>query len=489
MSKLTQPKTLVRGDDKFVSTKGYAISKNGNDEWVEWLKKYLTVKPAVNPEAPSGAASAFPVYRENSKKIYLPISLGFKLFGAPPVYNYTLPQGDTCDLLEFKGTLRPEQQHPVATFLEAASCPAAGKRGGIISLACAAGKTVLALYIIASLKRKAIVVCHKEFLINQWRERIAMFIPQARVGLIKGKVTDVKDKDIILASLQSLSMKEYPVDTFAGIGTAVFDEAHHLGAEVFSQAMPKLTCEVMLGLSATLNRSDGLRRVFEWYLGKPTVQGIKKRTDTNMTIHMVQYYDPHPDFGRELLMYNNKRNIPRMMGNITKFDPRNEMIIDLLEEVLRKEPGRKSLILSHRRVHLAQLEVILLDRNLGSIGYYVGGMKEADLKASETKDIMLGTYTMISEGFDVPALNTLVLATPISNVEQSIGRIQRQKPEDRKFIPYVIDIWDTFSIFNNQGYKRLRFYKSNGYNITPNIEIETERDNTNLKYSFIEDDD
>jgi superfamily II DNA or RNA helicase len=92
-------------------------------------------------------------------------------------------------------------------------------------------------------------------------------------------------------------------------------------------------------------------------------------------------------------------------------------------------------------------------------------MCQKDLKESETKNILLGTYTMVSEGFDVPSLNTLVLASPISSVEQSIGRIQRQKEADRKYIPYVIDIWDNYSLFKNQGFKRHTFYKKNGYEV------------------------
>jgi superfamily II DNA or RNA helicase len=92
-------------------------------------------------------------------------------------------------------------------------------------------------------------------------------------------------------------------------------------------------------------------------------------------------------------------------------------------------------------------------------------MSQKDLKESESKNILLGTYTMVSEGFDVPTLNTLVLASPISSIEQSIGRIQRQKEVDRKYIPIVIDFWDNYSLFKNQGFKRHTFYKKNGYDV------------------------
>ena len=97
----------------------------------------------------------------------------------------------------------------------------------------------MALNIACQLKRKTIVVCHKSFLIDQWSESINQFIPNAKVGYIQGKTIDIEDKDIVLAMLQSLSMKEYNEEIFEKFGFAVFDEAHHLSAEVFSKAMRK----------------------------------------------------------------------------------------------------------------------------------------------------------------------------------------------------------------------------------------------------------
>ena len=65
-----------------------------------------------------------------------------------------------------------------------------------------------------------------------------------------------EDKDIVVGSLQSLSMKEYDEEIFEKFGFAVFDEAHHLSAEVFSKAMRKISPKYILGLSATIKRND-----------------------------------------------------------------------------------------------------------------------------------------------------------------------------------------------------------------------------------------
>jgi superfamily II DNA or RNA helicase len=447
----------------YLSSRGYAIDMVGNESQIEVLRKLLTAKPRVHPDMPNAEdIKAFPVYRESTKKFYMPKAFGLEKFGKPTVN--TLHKGNDAALI-FKGSLRAEQEEPVQLFMESCADPSRG--GGIISVGCGFGKTLMGLNIACRLKTKTLVICHKEFLMNQWRERIEEFIPTARVGRIKQNKVDVENKDIVLASLQSLAMKDYPDSIFQEFGFVILDECHHTSAEVFSRALHKITSPYILGLSATLDRKDGLRKVFEWFIGKP-VFVLKKRLESDLIVKIVPFYDPHPDYGRERFMYNGKLNVAQMINAITDFRPRNELIIKTLKEVLDKEPNRKVLILSDRRKHLQTLECMIKEQGLGTIGYYVGGMKEADLKASEGQKILLGTFALASEGMDVPALNTLILASPISAIEQPIGRIQRQKAHERQCIPLVIDVWDQFSLFKNQGFRRITFYKKNGYSFAKN---------------------
>ena len=91
-----------------------------------------------------------------------------------------------------------------------------------------------------------------------------------------------------------------------------------------------------------------------------------------------------------------------------------------------------------------------------SSGVYLGGMKTKNREETVNTPVIIGTYQASGEGFDVPELDTLILATPKSDVEQAVGRILRQKNKNE---PIVIDIVDSFSIFKGQYYKRRRFYK------------------------------
>jgi superfamily II DNA or RNA helicase len=455
--------------ETYLSRRGYAVLKTGtaeNQALIEELKASLTVSPKVHPDmaalAPGDAEPvSFPVFRESSKKLYLPKYYGLQRFG-PPRHDALSAGNDTT--LVFRGTLRPEQVIASQNYIQAVQDPT--KMGGILSLFCGGGKTVLALYLTAYFKKKTLILVHKEFLMNQWKEEIQAFLPDARVGLIKQSKVQVADKDIVIASVQSVAMRDYPAEVFESFGMIIIDECHHMGAEVFSRALPKITSRIMLGLSATLERNDGMTKVFCWYLGVP-VYSQKKRADTGTEVRMVSYYNPHPDYGRELSFHRAGRKIlrtPNMISNIAMFEPRNLKIIELVRDLMEREPRRQFIILSERIAQLRHLETLF--RPHYTTGFYIGGMPQSELDKSATRQVILASYQMSSEGMNIPTLNTLILATPICSVEQSIGRIQRQKPEEREYIPLVIDIWDRFSRFQSQGKTRIKHYTAQGYTIT-----------------------
>jgi superfamily II DNA or RNA helicase len=101
------------------------------------------------------------------------------------------------------------------------------------------------------------------------------------------------------------------------------------------------------------------------------------------------------------------------------------------------------------------------DAGFATVGYYVGGMKENALKASEDKQILIGTFAMCEEGLDVPTLCRLVMCTPRTTIEQTVGRILRSNHEQ----PVVVDIVDTHDLFQKQWAKRKTYYRKEKYAI------------------------
>jgi superfamily II DNA or RNA helicase len=138
------------------------------------------------------------------------------------------------------------------------------------------------------------------------------------------------------------------------------------------------------------------------------------------------------------------------------------MVIKIKEELDANE-NRQILILSDRKQQLEDFDKLLKESGVESVGYYVGGMKKNDLKKSESCRVLLGTYPMANEGLDIPSLNGLVLATPKSDIIQTVGRICRMKHENIQ--PLIIDLVDNFSVFEKQGKKRLDLYRKNKYEV------------------------
>jgi superfamily II DNA or RNA helicase len=441
-----------------LSKRGYSILKEeiSYDDILD-IRKELTVKPFVSTDY-GAAPKPFPIYCESVKKLYLPRYYGQKKYGLPS--ETKLLEAKKIDIT-FSKTLKEKQLPIVDAYIKAVE----EVGGGIISVPCGYGKTVIALYIAAKLKVKTLVVVHKEFLLNQWKERIKEFLPNAKIGRLQSSIIHVEGYDIVIGMLQSISMIEYNESIFSEFGLVIYDECHHLGAETFSRALLKTSANYTLGLSATPKRLDGLSKVFEWYLGE-IVYSIKKRDEDDVNVKMVIYKNADSKYSKEVLNFKKKPNMATMINNICEFLPRTLKIIEHLSNCLKE--GRKILMLSDRREHLKVLHELIskIEDGKYTSGFYLGGMKEKDLQETETKDVILGTFMMASEGFDCKyPLDTIFLTSPKSNIEQAVGRILRQDAKDRKFTPLIYDIADDFSLFAKQKLKRVAFYNKNNYKI------------------------
>lgn len=439
----------------YLGKRGYIVRKSYlNQHKLNEIKMDLTVKPFIQGDYGGGELNEpFPIYLENENKLYVPKFYGIEKLGLP-LLN-TIPPGDDIDI-DFSLNLKPEQQAPADATIEAYH----EKGGGILSLPCGFGKTILALYFISQIKKKTLVVVHKEFLMNQWVERIKFALPNAKIGLVQADKVQIDGYDIVIGMLQTLSMKDFAANAFDSIGHVIIDECHRIPSRVFSRALLKFNCNYMLGLSATPSRKDGLMKVLKYYIGD-VVYMVKSAERNEIKVERMVYESDNEVYQKEVTTYRGQVQCATMINNICEFMPRTRSMMRRVVELLNENSERQILILSDRKNHLEDCFNIAHEMGVESVGYYVGGMKKEKLKQSEGCRLLLGTYPMAKEGLDIPSLNGLVLGSPISDIIQSIGRIDRKKHENIQ--PIIIDCVDNFSIYESQAKKRLAVYKKKCY--------------------------
>ena len=470
-------------ENKYINRRGYIIRKSIlSEKEIKKIRKDLLVSP-YNPiknkliqmqkkrgvEVQNDKSEEFKIYAENENKFYLPIFYGRKHLGIEESNAMISQKYTPIDIL-FHGSLRQPQQEVATKAFEHLK----KEGGGLLQLRCGFGKTILALYLFSILKVKTLVIVHKEFLMTQWKERIEQFLPEAKIGTLQQSNIDIEGKDIVIGMLQSISSKKYGPEIFSEFGMCCFDECHHLGAAVFSRAMDITRTRYMLGLSATPDRKDGLRKVFDYQLGE-VICKVDAKVTHHVEVKTVDFDDPNiieSEDGNRVIVYKNKGKYTRclysehpqmrvkLIGHVTTSDARMELIMKEVTE-LCEDPLRRVLILSERRNHLKDFGKLLEEKKI-NYGFYWGGEKQAKLDEASTKKVILGTYHMASEGMDIPELNAVILASPKSDVKQSVGRILRKT--DHGIVPLVIDIVDKdLPCFRRQLNVRKKLYASCGF--------------------------
>jgi superfamily II DNA or RNA helicase len=410
------------------------------------IKRELKVRP-FHVKGFGQPKKPFKCFRETEDTLYVPKYYNVGHFKYDTIKQLDEKVVSLASDVKFAGALRAEQKEPFDKVVS--SIKTTG--GAVLSIRCGGGKTVLALAIIAALGVKTLVVVPKEFLMKQWKERIEQFIPQARVGRIQGKVADVEDKDIVLGMINSLALKKYDRSLMRQFGFCVVDECHKTATEMFSKALPRISTRWTLGLSATPKRADGTECVFHWFLGQMAYQNSTE--EHHVGVQLIPFISS--SYQEKFLRDEKTPNIAAMINQIAAHSRRNALLVKRIRALVA-ETDRKVLLLGGRVKMLKDMCKEVQNEYKISAGLYIGGMREEALKASEAKQIIFATYKMASEGLDIKGLNTLILATPRVDIQQSVGRILRDRHSTTELL--IIDIIDCFSLFKGQGKKRLKYY-------------------------------
>lgn len=370
----------------------------------------------------------------------------------------------------FAGELRPEQQHAVRAMEQ--------HDIGVLCAPPGSGKTVMGCALIARHRTAVLVLVHRAILLDQWKETAMTFLglKKKEIGVWRGSKPRLTHR-FDIAMLPSLSRAADYATAFAGYGLIIVDECHHVPAATFELLLKACPSRRIVGLTATPQRKDHLEKLMHLQCGpirhilKPTEE---ERQDRRVFVRRIMITMPHVQA---------QAPIHEIWDALVADESRLKRIVADIAECIGD--GRCPLVLADRKLYLDRLEAAL-SKNPSTAGVPRYRLESGVNKKSRTEIlqkidahyldeepfVLLATASLVGEGFDLPQLDTLVLAMPLSfkgRLIQYAGRLHRN--HEGKAPARIYDYLDDNNPLTRAMYQRRSAgYRQMGYM----IEMESE---------------
>ena len=394
--------------------------------------------------------------------------------------------------ISFKGELRESQIPAAEAMLE--------NETGILHAATAFGKTVVCCDMIARRGISTLILVDRADLMNQWIKRLDEFLDideelpeyQTKTGRTRKRKSlignlqgahDTLTGIVDVAMIRSLKKKDGFHPMLKEYAQVYFDECHHAASESAIEVLQEINAKYVYGVTATPKRGDGKEKINEFLLGPIRYRfTAKDRAEEQNIDHLV-----YPRFTRTVKPHHLSKT---PYGNdayelIRNNDVRDEQIIRDVADCV--QAGRTPVVLTKYVDHANKLSERLkkyADRLILLTGANGTKARRAQVKELNEVDdsdslILVGTGSLLGEGFDFPRLDTLFMATPVSGenvVEQYVGRLNRDYDGKENVIVY--DYVDShIPKFDKMYAARLKAYKKIGYELCVNMDGEKQKAN------------
>jgi superfamily II DNA or RNA helicase len=484
---LEQPELDVSGKLNILKENGLRISKSAIS--TRLLQKLRQLATYSNPEFFAKQAmrqSTFMtprytvVYDENSDYLTLPRGVESALIA---VLNKTKAEYEVIDNkcegdyhdFSFNGELT---EHQNLAFLEMVKFD-----NGVLSATTGFGKTVIGTRLICEKKCSTLILVHTKAIAQQWTERIEQFILYNQltsknrkslsfVGQLGGGKNSIRGI-VDVAIMQSMFESDRSVkNLISNYGMVIVDECHHVSAVTFSRILSETKAKYVYGLSATPFRKDGHHPIIFMQCGPIRFKvDAKKEAEKRAFDHIIvpRFSNFRMPIEREI----NDWHISEIFQQVCQSQSRNNLIVtDIIKAI---DERRNPLVLTERASHVHELTSLLSEKGIRSIGL-TGKMKQSERKRTmktieslneDERLVVIATGKLIGEGYDLPRLDTLFLAMPISwkgTISQYSGRLHRsfEGKENVKIIDYI-DIH--VPVLERMYQKRQAAYRAGGYNL------------------------
>ncbi|MGR5455278.1 TOTE conflict system archaeo-eukaryotic primase domain-containing protein [Vibrio alfacsensis] len=313
---------------------------------------------------------------------------------------------------------------------------------GVLHAPTAFGKTVTAIGLIQKRGVNTLVLVHNKQLVDQWQDRLKAFTQGIDIGVYTGSKKKPTGQ-VDIATYQSLInrsdnsvhalVKEY--------GQIIVDECHHLSAPQYEQVLSEAHAKYVVGISATLERRDGHQPIIFMQAGR--VRHTIKSDRNNQFAQVLDRRELNLEVPLHLSSNDPKPHISEIYRWLMLHPIRNATIVEGIQKEVSN--GRVPIVLTERREHANIIAGLLNDLGI-TYQVLVGSMKKKQQAEVMSKlgstQVIVATGRFVGEGFDLPRLDTLILALPVSwkgSLIQYVGRIQRdyKGKEEVKVIDYI----------------------------------------------------
>ncbi len=440
----------------FKRRSGITISSEyKNEDFYKNIKRALTRK---SKDFHSDIIIERKFYLESEKNLIIPRFFPIEKYINCKI-NDLAHEGKDIDI-EHTIELRNELQKEVTDFM-------LSNNNGVIQVPPGVGKTVMSIYMITIRKKKSLILVHKDYLVEQWKERFIEFTNLNEddiMRLTSSNYQEVLEAPIIIVTAQTfLSLIKRNIEDFliylnkANIGVFVADEVHTtVGAPLFSECSIHIPAKYTFGLSATPYRFDGNHDMIEHHLGQiKELEDFSGTVPANITVILMDFkiIKEGTKNRHTYLFFGGKFQRARYL-NILK---NSKFFMSVCNGLLKKFSNKNVIFISERIKMIDQL-FESLDHN--DKGIFISGSKKEDLH----KQIVFSTPGKIRDGVDIPKKDTLIMTSPISNIAQICGRVTRSfEGKEEATIIDMVDI--TLPQIRNSFMTRLTYYEKRKWNV------------------------
>ena len=338
---------------------------------------------------------------------------------------------------------------------------------------------------IAEKKVNTLILLHTKALLDQWRDRLGEYLstdfkPATEVkgrgrrkqfrqyGGLSSTENSLNGR-IDIALLQSCIGDNEIKPFLREYGMVIVDECHHAPAINFERVLKEVNAKYVYGLTATPIRKDGHQPIIFMQCGEIRYSSNSNAQQSQQDFNRILI----PRFTSLRPLKSDGNDYNPAIDELLASQYRNNLIIEDIAANLAE--GRTPLVLTARTSHINMLveECRKICLNvIKLVGKDSAKAKREALEAlgaipDDAPLVVVATGKYVGEGFDLPRLDTLMLALPVSwkgLIAQYTGRLHRDFPGKKEVRIYdYVDL--RFPVCEKMYRKRLHGYRNVGYTL------------------------